>query len=154
MSTKRKQCIHNKLLKSNLKLKTINTMKKIKFLLSAGLMLATVQITYGQHINMNSTPAPGVHEASGSITLQPGFSFTASPGSSLTLRINPNPCISGNPVEDFSCRMNHIFRLVDKSRIATGLLSDYGLQIPHTSCRRMPASPAFSMGLRVKPAMT
>jgi len=33
------------------------------------------------------------------------------------------------PRQDFTNRMNHIFQYVDKSRVATGLLSDYGLQI-------------------------
>jgi hypothetical protein len=42
-----------------------------------------------QDITMSSTPAPGVYEATESITLQPGFSFTATPGNSLTLRIAP-----------------------------------------------------------------
>ena len=34
-----------------------------------------------------------------------------------------------NPGQDFINRMNHIFQYVDKSKVATGLLSDYGLQI-------------------------
>jgi hypothetical protein len=34
-----------------------------------------------------------------------------------------------NPGQEFSDRMNHIFQYVNKSRIATGLLSDYGLQM-------------------------
>ena len=42
-----------------------------------------------QSIIMSSTPAPGVYEATESITLLPGFSFTASSGNSLTLRIAP-----------------------------------------------------------------
>jgi len=33
-----------------------------------------------------------------------------------------------NPGQDFTDRMNHIFQYVDKSKISTGLLSDYGLQ--------------------------
>ena len=33
------------------------------------------------------------------------------------------------PGQDFTNRMNHIFQYVDKSKIATGILSDYGLQI-------------------------
>ena len=53
------------------------------------LMLASSQISVGQNnITMNSPPLPGIYEASGSITLLPGFSFTASQGNSLTLRIN------------------------------------------------------------------
>ena len=34
-----------------------------------------------------------------------------------------------NPGQDFTNRMNHIFQYMNKSRITTGLLSDYGLQI-------------------------
>ena len=34
-----------------------------------------------------------------------------------------------NPGQDFTNRMNHIFQYVDKNRISTGLLSDYGLQM-------------------------
>ena len=34
-----------------------------------------------------------------------------------------------NPGQEFTYQMNHIFQYVDKSRISTGLLSDYGLQI-------------------------
>jgi len=34
-----------------------------------------------------------------------------------------------NPGQEFTNRMNHIFQYVDKSKVATGLLSDYGLQI-------------------------
>jgi len=34
-----------------------------------------------------------------------------------------------NPGQDFIDRMNHIFQYVDMSKIATGLLSDYGLQV-------------------------
>ena len=34
-----------------------------------------------------------------------------------------------NPGQDFVDRMNHIFQYVNKNKIATGLLSDYGLQI-------------------------
>ena len=34
-----------------------------------------------------------------------------------------------NPSQEFTDRMNHIFQYVDKNKIATGLLSDYGLQI-------------------------
>jgi hypothetical protein len=33
------------------------------------------------------------------------------------------------PNSDFSNRMNRIFQLADKSKVATGLLSDYGLQM-------------------------
>ena len=34
-----------------------------------------------------------------------------------------------NPGQEFTDRMNHIFQHVDKSKVASGLLSDYGLQI-------------------------
>ena len=34
-----------------------------------------------------------------------------------------------NPGQEFTDRMNHIFQHVDKSKIASGLLSDFGLQI-------------------------
>ena len=34
-----------------------------------------------------------------------------------------------NPGQDFTNRMNHIFQYVDKNRVTTGLLSDYGLQM-------------------------
>jgi len=63
-------------------------MKTISYkLILVALMLATAQISKGQqqHIVMNSPPAPGIYEATESITLQPGFSFTASSGNSLTL---------------------------------------------------------------------
>ena len=94
------------------------------------IMLVTVQMSNGQqqHIIMNSPPAPGVYEATESIALLPGFSFTATQANSLTLKIF-DPCNTGNPAQDFTCRMNHIFQYVNKSRIATGLLSDYGLQM-------------------------
>ncbi|MDR2886827.1 MAG: hypothetical protein LBV26_02320, partial [Bacteroidales bacterium] len=97
-------------------------MKTIKnYFMIVALALITFQVSEGQNnITMNSTPAPGVYEAGESITLQPGFSFTASPGNSLTLRIAP---------DNFIVRMNHIFQPVDKSRVATGLLADYGLQM-------------------------
>jgi len=36
--------------------------------------------------------------------------------------------IAQNPGQDFTYQMNHIFQHVDKSKIASGLLSDYGLQ--------------------------
>ncbi|MDR2886829.1 MAG: hypothetical protein LBV26_02330 [Bacteroidales bacterium] len=91
------------------------------YFMIVAMMLATVQISSGQNnIIMNSTPAAGVYEAGESITLLPGFSFTASPGNSLTLRIVP---------DNFTVRMSHIFQPVDKSRITTGLLADYGLQM-------------------------
>ena len=59
------------------------------YLIMAVIMLATAQMLKGQqqHIVMNSPPVPGVYEAGESITLQPGFSFTATSGNSLTLRI-------------------------------------------------------------------
>ena len=101
-------------------------MKRNIILLAAGMMIS-VHLAGQPNIIMDSTPAPGVYEASESITLLPGFSFTASSGNSLTLRINP--CATGDPGYDFVCRMNHIFQHVDKSRITTGLLSDYGLQM-------------------------
>jgi hypothetical protein len=85
------------------------------------MILTTVHVSQGQNnIIMNSTPAAGVYEAGESITLLPGFSFTASAGNSLTLRIAP---------DNFTVRMNHIFQPVDKNRITTGLLADYGLQM-------------------------
>ena len=34
-----------------------------------------------------------------------------------------------NSGQEFTDRMNHIFQYVDKNKIVTGLLSDYGLQI-------------------------
>ena len=37
--------------------------------------------------------------------------------------------LAQNPGQDFTNRMNHIFQHVDKSKITTGLLSDYGLQL-------------------------
>ena len=37
--------------------------------------------------------------------------------------------IAQNPGQDFTNRMNHIFQYVDKNKIASGLLSDYGLQL-------------------------
>ena len=37
--------------------------------------------------------------------------------------------LAQNPGQQFTDRMNHIFQYVDKSRITTGLLSDYGLMI-------------------------
>ena len=101
-------------------------MKRSNILLAMGMMISA-HLAGQNHITMDSTPAPGVYEASGSITLLPGFSFKASTGNSLTLRINP--CATGDPGHDFVCRMNHIFQYVDKSRITTGLLSDYGLQM-------------------------
>ena len=55
------------------------------------LILANIQIAVGQNndtLIMNNTPPAGIYEATKSIILQPGFSFTASPGNSLTLRIN------------------------------------------------------------------
>ena len=109
------------------------------YLIVVAIMLATSQILKGQqqHIVMNSPPAPGVYEASESITLQPGFSFTATQSNSLTLKI-ADPCNTGDPAVDFVCRMNHIFQYVDKNRITTGLLSDYGLQI---------ADPAYFDGI-------
>ncbi len=36
---------------------------------------------------------------------------------------------SQNSSQEYIDRMNHIFQYVDKSRITTGLLSDYGLQM-------------------------
>jgi len=36
--------------------------------------------------------------------------------------------LAQNPGQDFTNRMNHIFQYVDKSKVTTGLLSDYGLQ--------------------------
>ena len=36
--------------------------------------------------------------------------------------------LSQNPGQDYTNRMNYIFQYVDKNRITTGLLSDYGLQ--------------------------
>ena len=35
---------------------------------------------------------------------------------------------SQNPSQDYTNRMNYIFQYMDKNRITTGLLSDYGLQ--------------------------
>ena len=57
------------------------------YLIMVAMMLATAQISKGQqqYIVMNSPPAPGVYEATESITLQPGLSFTATSGNSLTL---------------------------------------------------------------------
>ena len=56
------------------------------YLIMVAMMLATAQISKGQqHIVMNSPPASGIYEATESITLQPGFSFTASSGNSLML---------------------------------------------------------------------
>ena len=34
-----------------------------------------------------------------------------------------------NPGQEYTDRMNHIFQYVDKNKISTGLLSDYGLQM-------------------------
>ena len=34
-----------------------------------------------------------------------------------------------NPMQEFTDRMNHIFQYVDRSRVPTGLLSDFGLQM-------------------------
>jgi hypothetical protein len=64
-------------------------MKRITVLFITGLMLTIDLLSQStpQNMTMSSTPAPGVYEATESITLQPGFSFTASPGNSLTLRI-------------------------------------------------------------------
>ena len=36
--------------------------------------------------------------------------------------------LSQNPGQDYTNQMNYIFQYVDKNRITTGLLSDYGLQ--------------------------
>ena len=79
----------------------------------------TAQNTGQHHITMDSIPAPGVYDASGSITLLPGFSFTTDPVSSLTLRIIPDSCNTGNLGHDYSCRMNHIFQHVNKNKITT-----------------------------------
>ena len=37
--------------------------------------------------------------------------------------------LAQNPGQEFTDRMNHIFQYVDKNKIASGLLSDYGLQL-------------------------
>ena len=34
-----------------------------------------------------------------------------------------------NPMQEFTDQMNHIFQHVDRNRVSTGLLSDFGLQI-------------------------
>ena len=55
------------------------------YIIMVALLLVTAQISKGQqHIVMNSPPASGIYEATESITLQPGFSFTASSSNSLT----------------------------------------------------------------------
>ena len=94
------------------------------------MMLATAQMLKGQqqHIIMNSPPAPGVYEAGESITLQPGFSFTATQNNSLTLKIS-DPCNTGDPAQDFTCKMNRIFQYVDRNTVTSGLLKDYGLEL-------------------------
>jgi hypothetical protein len=37
--------------------------------------------------------------------------------------------LAQNPAQEYKTRMDHIFMYMDKSRITTGLLSDYGLQM-------------------------
>ena len=65
--------------------------RKILFL-AVGLIIAGNVLSQNppQHIIMNSTPAPGIYEATESITLQPGFSFSASQGNSLTEQLKIN----------------------------------------------------------------
>ena len=91
-------------------------MRAKTLLLILGLLITTNLLSQNPvpNIIMNSTPAPGVYEAYESITLQPGFSFSASSGNSLTLKIVPDPCNTGDPGQDFVCRMNHITNLKNK----------------------------------------
>ena len=50
--------------------------------------------------------------------------FLLTAGITMTMHLTAQ-----NPAgQEFTDRMNHIFQYVDKSRISTGLLSDYGLQ--------------------------
>ena len=50
------------------------------------------------------------------------------------MRDDSDPYNSRDPWQDYICKMNRIFQHVDKNKIATGLLSDYGLQMVDPTC--------------------
>ena len=58
-----------------------------------------------------------------------------------------------NSGQEFIDRMNHIFQYVDKNKVTTGLLSDYGLQMVEPAYfNGVPADPERYAGIDWYPA--